>query len=57
MSSEFQRTKLQAMFVAFDADGNGYLSRPEFAALWTQFWTSDDPAEPGNLMCGSIGTG
>ncbi|MER5516806.1 hypothetical protein [Streptomyces sp. NPDC002763] len=35
-------------------DGDGYLSRPEFAALWTRFWTSDDPREPGNLMCGEL---
>ncbi|MFG3019883.1 hypothetical protein ACGFZQ_15255 [Streptomyces sp. NPDC048254] len=35
-------------------DGDGYLSRPEFAALRTRFWTSDDPREPGNLMCGEL---
>ena len=33
MSSEFQRTKLQAMFEAFDADGNGYLEEADFVAL------------------------
>lgn len=42
------------VFDRLDLDGDGYLSRPEFAALWTQFWTSDDPREPGNLMCGEL---
>lgn len=42
------------VFDRLDQDGDGYLSRPEFAALWTQFWISDDPAEPGNLMCGPV---
>ncbi|MFE9412166.1 hypothetical protein ACFYN0_25755 [Streptomyces sp. NPDC006704] len=31
-----------------------YLSRPEFAVLRSQFWISDDPAEPGNLVRGRI---
>ncbi|MEV6837283.1 EF-hand domain-containing protein [Streptomyces sp. NPDC051133] len=31
-------------------DGDGYLSRSEFTELWIQFWTSDDPAEPGNQL-------
>ncbi|HEY8979532.1 MAG TPA: EF-hand domain-containing protein [Streptomyces sp.] len=44
-------------FGHLDQDADGYLSRPEFTALWAQFWISDDPAEPGNLMCGPIGTG
>ncbi|MEK9520629.1 EF-hand domain-containing protein [Streptomyces sp. NPDC087908] len=42
------------VFHRLDQDGDGYLSRPEFAALWTQFWISDDPEEPGNLMCGPV---
>ncbi|MER8187769.1 EF-hand domain-containing protein [Kitasatospora sp. NPDC094015] len=42
------------VFDRLDQDGDGYLGRPEFAALWTQFWVSDDPAEPGNLMCGPV---
>lgn len=42
------------VFDRLDADGDGYLSRPEFAVLWTQFWISDDPREPGNVMCGPL---
>ncbi|MEU6120414.1 EF-hand domain-containing protein [Streptomyces sp. NPDC047123] len=42
------------VFPLLDLDGDGYLTRPEFATLWTQFWISDDPAEPGNLVCGRI---
>ncbi|MFI6978866.1 EF-hand domain-containing protein [Embleya sp. NPDC050154] len=43
-----------AVFDLLDVDGDGYLSRPEFARLWSQFWMSDDPTEPGNLLCGRI---
>ncbi|WP_353946857.1 EF-hand domain-containing protein [Streptomyces sp. HUAS MG91] len=42
------------VFDRLDQDGDGYLSRSEFEVLWTQFWISDDPAEPGNLMCGPV---
>ncbi|MFJ6700359.1 EF-hand domain-containing protein [Streptomyces sp. NPDC091272] len=42
------------VFDRLDLDGDGYLGRAEFAALWCQFWISDDPSEPGNLMCGRI---
>ncbi|MEU9105510.1 EF-hand domain-containing protein [Streptomyces xanthophaeus] len=42
------------VFELLDLDGDGHLSRPEFATLWSQFWLSDDPAEPGNLVCGRI---
>ncbi|MFJ8031385.1 EF-hand domain-containing protein [Streptomyces sp. NPDC096032] len=43
------------VFEHLDQDGDGCLSRSEFAFLWTQFWTSDDPGDPGNLMCGPLG--
>ncbi|MEU9592396.1 EF-hand domain-containing protein [Streptomyces sp. NPDC048193] len=42
------------VFDRLDQDGDGYLGRAEFARLWTQFWISDDPAEPGNEMCGPL---
>ncbi|MFJ2740598.1 EF-hand domain-containing protein [Streptomyces sp. NPDC087440] len=44
----------EGVFDVLDRDGDGYLSRTEFAELWCQFWISDDPSEPGNLMCGRI---
>ncbi|MYR41536.1 EF-hand domain-containing protein, partial [Streptomyces sp. SID5910] len=42
------------VFDRLDQDGDGYLGRAEFALLWTQFWISDDPTEPGNVMCGPL---
>ncbi|MFD7922641.1 EF-hand domain-containing protein [Streptomyces sp. NPDC059740] len=47
-----QPADLTGVFEELDLNGDGYLSRTEFAALWRQFWISDDPAEPGNLLCG-----
>ncbi|MEU4142914.1 EF-hand domain-containing protein [Streptomyces parvulus] len=41
-------------FDRLDQDGDGYLGRSEFATLWLQFWISDEPAEPGNVMCGPL---
>ncbi|MFJ9431541.1 EF-hand domain-containing protein [Streptomyces sp. NPDC101490] len=42
------------VFDRLDQDGDGYLDRTEFTELWTQFWISDDPAEPGNHLCGPV---
>lgn len=42
------------VFHRLDQNSDGYLSRSEFAVLWTQFWISDDPTDPGNLMCGPL---
>ncbi|MFF0559630.1 EF-hand domain-containing protein [Streptomyces sp. NPDC004266] len=42
------------VFDRLDRDGDGHLSRTEFTELWIQFWTSDDPAEPGNQLCGPV---
>ncbi|GHB08186.1 EF-hand domain-containing protein [Streptomyces termitum] len=44
------------VFEQLDRDGDGYLSRPEFTALWIEFWISDDPADPGNQLCGPVPT-
>ncbi|MFJ9518545.1 EF-hand domain-containing protein [Kitasatospora sp. NPDC101801] len=49
-----QSVDTDGIFDLLDLDGDGYLSRAEFALLWVQFWISDDPAEPGNLLCGRI---
>ncbi|MCE3031118.1 EF-hand domain-containing protein [Streptomyces sp. CMSTAAHL-2] len=43
---------LTGVFELLDANGDGHLDRGEFALLWRQFWTSDDPTEPGNWLCG-----
>lgn len=43
---------ITGVFELLDLNGDGHLSREEFALLWRQFWTSDDPAEPGNWLCG-----
>ncbi|MDI5969956.1 EF-hand domain-containing protein [Streptomyces sp. SL13] len=40
------------VFELLDLNGDGHLSREEFAVLWHQFWTSDDPSDPGNWLCG-----
>lgn len=42
------------VFDRLDQDADGHLSRSEFAALWIQFWISDDPDEPGNYVCGPV---
>ncbi|MFF2629591.1 EF-hand domain-containing protein [Kitasatospora griseola] len=42
------------VFELLDRDGDGYLGRSEFALLWAQFWISDNPADPGNLLCGPL---
>ncbi|MFI1979616.1 EF-hand domain-containing protein [Streptomyces wedmorensis] len=47
---------VDGVFDHLDQDGDGYLDRPEFTELWIRFWTSDDPAEPGNLLCGPVPT-
>lgn len=49
-----QPVDMTGVFELLDANRDGHLSREEFALLWRQFWISDDPAEPGNLLCGRI---
>lgn len=44
------------VFDHLDQDGDGYLGRAEFTELWIQFWTSADPTEPGNHLCGPVPT-
>ncbi|MFD3520143.1 EF-hand domain-containing protein [Streptomyces sp. NPDC058653] len=45
---------MTGVFDMVDLDGDGHLGREEFARLWRQFWISDDPAEPGNWLCGRL---
>jgi Ca2+-binding EF-hand superfamily protein len=47
-----QPVDMTGVFELLDLNGDGYLSREEFEVLWRQFWTSDDPVEPGNWLCG-----
>ncbi|MFD5766893.1 EF-hand domain-containing protein [Streptomyces sp. NPDC127049] len=49
-------TDTAGVFERLDRDGDGYLDRPEFTALWIQFWTSDTPTDPGNHLCGLLPT-
>ncbi|MFD8478227.1 EF-hand domain-containing protein [Kitasatospora sp. NPDC059673] len=42
------------VFDQLDRDGDGRLGRSEFALFWAQFWISDNPADPGNLLCGPL---
>ncbi|WP_328316297.1 EF-hand domain-containing protein [Streptomyces sp. NBC_00388] len=43
---------MTGVFELLDLNGDGHLSRDEFTLLWRQFWISDDPADPGNWLCG-----
>jgi len=45
-------TDTDEIFPLLDTDGDGYLSRDEFATLWSQFWSGDDPDEPGTWVFG-----
>ncbi|MGW5782862.1 EF-hand domain-containing protein [Streptomyces sp. NPDC003757] len=49
-----RETTTEDVFDRLDQDADGHLGRSEFAELWVQFWISDDPAEPGNYMCGPV---
>jgi len=42
------------VFELLDRDGDRRLGRSEFALLWAQFWISDNPADPGHLLCGPL---
>ena len=39
-------------FAHLDVDGNGYLSAAEFVRGFVEFWSSTDPAAPGNWWMG-----
>ncbi|ACU72381.1 Calcium-binding EF-hand-containing protein [Catenulispora acidiphila DSM 44928] len=45
-------TDTDATFALLDLDADGYLSHQEFRRLWTQFWSGDDPADPGTWVFG-----
>ncbi|SER45674.1 EF hand [Lentzea xinjiangensis] len=41
-------------FAALDHDGDGRLSRAEFARLWLEFWAGDDASAAGNHVFGPL---
>ncbi|RAY12891.1 calcium sensor EFh [Actinomadura craniellae] len=41
-------------FALLDSDGDGAISREEFAAHWYEFWAGDDPAAPGSRVFGRV---
>jgi len=43
-----------AAFARLDADHDGMVSVGEFAEAYVEFFTSGDPAAPGNVLFGSI---
>lgn len=41
-------------FPRLDADGDGRLSRAEFAELWLEFWAGDDASAAGTYVFGPV---
>jgi Ca2+-binding EF-hand superfamily protein len=41
-------------FAALDSDGDGRLSREEFAELWLEFWAGDDAEAAGTYVFGPV---
>jgi Ca2+-binding EF-hand superfamily protein len=46
----------ETVFAKLDADGDGRLSRHEFATLWAEFWAGDDPEAAGSYVFGPVRT-
>jgi Ca2+-binding EF-hand superfamily protein len=47
-------SETRRVFDKLDTDDDGYVERDEYAAAIREFYMSDDPNAPGNLMAGSI---
>ncbi|WP_242905112.1 EF-hand domain-containing protein [Actinomadura terrae] len=47
-------TDVADTFALLDTDGDGVISREEFAAHWYEFWAGDDPAAPGSRVFGRV---
>ena len=41
-------------FKRLDRNGDGFISREEFASDWWEYWNSDDRAAPGNCFLGAF---
>ena len=62
ISSDEYRTMIAAWlgydgvtdFAALDFDGDGKLSREEFARLWLEFWAGDDAEAAGTYVFGPV---
>lgn len=48
------RVEAERAFELLDADRNGYLTRAEISTATRQYFTSTDPAAPGNHLYGTI---
>ena len=46
------RQDAELTFANIDADGNGSITPDEWLEALRQFWTSTDPAAPGNTLFG-----
>ncbi|MEV0650804.1 EF-hand domain-containing protein [Phytomonospora sp. NPDC050363] len=47
-------TDTDTIFPMLDGDGDGRLSRSEFAVLWFEFWAGDNADSPGTLVFGPL---
>jgi Ca2+-binding EF-hand superfamily protein len=47
-----RRTETDEIFPLLDLDDDGHISREEFVRLWTEFWSGDDPDNPGTWVFG-----
>jgi Ca2+-binding EF-hand superfamily protein len=47
-----RETDTAEVFALLDLNHDGYLSRSEFTAHWTEFWAGDNPSAPGSWVFG-----
>jgi Ca2+-binding EF-hand superfamily protein len=47
-------TDTDTTFPLLDSDGDGKLSRSEFAELWFEFWAGDNAEAPGTMVFGPL---